>query len=762
MKPNLSFISDLGFFHETHPMLPTALPRRPAKPVLDTLSVSTFLCAAGSLAGQTAPQPAAGAKPADEHTEIPEVVVEANAQVYNVERLQSPKYTEPLRNVPQTVTVVPKALIEDRGAFSLRDVLRNTPGITIQGGEGGGGGLPGDSISIRGFSARADWFQDGMRDYGGYNRDPFNTESVEIAKGPASSYAGRGATGGSVNIATKMASLKSDNLTTLSVGTDNLYRGTVDVNEALSDHIALRLNGLYHQADTPGRGDAAQERWGIAGSLAFGLGTDTRFTVNYQHFREDNMPDYGIPWVPANAVHPAMQGYQNAAPPRELFDKFYGNTALDYEHVQNDTFTGIFEHDFSDKVRLRNVTRYTRTHRESIITSPRFNSAANANPALSSRIQRNAQFQRMTNEVFANVTNITVDFDTGVLKHSLAAGLELSWERQLFMNDARANQSQTDLFNPNPGSSIGGTGASIALLGEGESHLDTVALYLFDTVKIGKHFEVNGGIRYDHIEGESRPLGGGTGFSNSDDLFSWKAGLVYKPVDYGSIYFGFATSFSPSIDSQPSGLALTAPLAGLDPEQTESFELGTKWDLLNKRLSISAALFHMAKTNVRTTNAGVTSLAGDQSVEGVEFGISGNITKNWQIFAGYAYMESNTNASSNLAEVGMPLGNVPEHSGNIWTTYTFWDKLQIGTGLQYLGDTLVSRSSATAGNGAYVAPEYWLWDAMVSYKFSEKFSLRLNIYNLSDERYVDRAGGVVNNFVPGQGRSAALTASIKF
>lgn len=731
----------------------------------ESLTVTSLLCAAGSLAAQTTDNGTTPAKKTNSPvTDMGEIIVEAEGQVYNPSRLANPKYTEPLRDIPQTITVIPKAVIEDRGAFSLRDVLRNTPGISMQAGEGGGG-APGDSVSIRGFSARTAWFMDGMRDYGAYNRDPFNTEQVEVVKGPSSSNSGRGATGGSINMATKMANLGSDYVSSLSYGSNDLIRGTVDANQQLDEHTAFRLNGMYHSADTPGRDHVEQERWGIAASLALGLGTDTRFFVNYQHMDENNIPDYGIPWVPTNGAGPfagtgaPLNGHINDAPPVS-FSNFYGNTAIDYEDVDHDSISGILEHDFSDKIKLRNIFRYARTYRDSIYTSPRFRDTDAGTPGnqYTSQLNRQSQRRRMTYEAIANQTNLNVEFDTGPIKHAIATGLELAWERQLNAN-AAAVTSLTDVFNPDISTP---TGLYPSLPGDAESHLDTIALYLFDTMKIGRLFEINGGIRYDHIEAESRGAGGTRGFSNTDDLFSWKAGLVFKPVEYGSFYFGYGTSFNPTIDgSTATGLGLAAANASLDPEETRSMELGTKWDVFNERLSLTMAIFRSEKTNARTTNAGVTSLAGNQVIEGIEFGISGNITKHWQIFAGYAFMQSETQASSVAAAIGQPLGNVPENSGNLWTTYSLLEnKLQIGAGVQYVGDIQGAGENATATN-TRLAPEYWTADAMISYQFTKNFTLRLNIYNLTDERYIDRISGT-GHFVPGPGRSAALTAVVKF
>jgi catecholate siderophore receptor len=707
----------------------------------------------GSLAAQTATPPASPAPQTgnEDNTTLPEVVVSAETEkLYKPERLQSPKYTVPLRDIPQTITVIPKSVIEDRGAFSLRDVLRNTPGISIQAGEGGGG-LPGDSLTIRGFGSRNDLYLDGVRDLGAYNRDPFNTEQVEVTKGPSSSTSGRGSTGGSVNMGSKMANLDRATTVSQSFGSDNLYRSTVDVNQPLSEHMALRVNGMYHSADTPGRDLVNQERYGIAASLAFGLGTDTRLFVNYQHLTENNLPDYGIPWVPTNAGG-ALAKYRDKAPPVD-FDSFYGRENTDFEDVQNDIITGILEHDFSDNFRLRNVLRYGRTYRHSAITAPRFFDA----PSGSTVLNRQVQHREQTQEIFSNQTNFNADFDTGPLKHALVAGMELSWERQLNANAAtpatQAVPNQTDLFDPNKNDNV--FRGRPVLPGAAESHLDNISFYVFDTVKIGEHFELNGGIRYDHLSYESRGAGGTAGFSNTDDLFSYRAGLVYKPVEYGSIYFGFGTSFNPSIDTN-TALGLTATQAQVDPEENRSYELGTKWDLFDGRLAVSAALFRTEKTNARTTDiSGATVLAGNQVVDGIEFGVAGNITEDWQIFAGYAYMESEIEESGNAAELGQSLGNTPDHTFNLWTTYNLPFRLQLGFGAQFVGD----RQNGNT-NTSRTAPSYWTCDAMLNYQVSDNFNVRLNVYNIADARYIDRVGG--GHFIPGAGRSAAITASYKF
>ena len=368
--------------------------------------------------------------------------------------------------------------------------------------------------------------------------------------------------------------------------------------------------------------------------------------------------------------------------------------------------------------------------------------------------------------MFGNQTNLVAEFTTGPIKHALVTGMEFYLEHQQNANSAGV-ASVTDLFNPGinnpPSSAPPGIAADITTMYPGlpaptEAYLYTVSAYVFDTMKIGKHWEISGGLRYDHMYATVSRPGNAPGFANADDLFSYKAALIYKPVKQGSIYFGYGTSFNPTIDGVSStGLALTAATSQLDPEKTSTFELGTKWDVLEERLSLTAALFRSEKINARTTDPlGVVTLGGDQVVQGIEFSMAGNITKNWQVFAGYAIMESKTKASTAAGATGAVLSNAPPQTFNLWTTYTLLEKTQVGFGTQYIG----SRTSNDSVTSARTAPGYWTMDAMLSYKISEKVSLRLNVYNLANERFIGSVGG--GHFVPGPGRSAALTASVKF
>lgn len=739
----------------------------------DRWVASTLLLAAGSLSAQTAaPAPASPEGVA----ELPEVLVEGEQdKVYKPDRVQTPKYTQPLRDIPQTVTVVPQSVIQERNATSLRDVLRNVPGITMQAGEGG---VPtGDNMSIRGFNARTDLFVDGIRDFGGYTRDPFNMEQVEVTKGPASSNAGRGSTGGSINLASKTPHLDPSYSGETGVGTSDYFRSTADVNQPLGEHSALRVNALYHETTLPGRGVADEQRQGLAASLAFGLETDTRLILSYFHMDSESLPDYGIPWVPAPSTAAGVTTtYQNGLGARAndipdvSFDNFYGLRERDYERIRTDIATVQFEHDFNDNLRFTNTFRAGQTERDSVTTAPRFADVqAGPNITYDGTINRNFQSRDQVDRIVADQINVIAKFETGLLRHDLVAGAEVVHETSKnFGRVVIGGTPTTTIGNPDPDQNF--TGRIRRSGAYTESEALSLSAYLFDTVSLGDHWQLTGGLRYDRFDIDYTSVastgapayasGARTNLSRVDEMLSWRAGLVYKPVENGSLYFGYGTSFNPSAEGLTLNNTATATNnVNVDPEESRTFELGTKWDLLQDRLQLSAAVFRTDKTNARTQDPAdptdTVVLDGKQRVQGIEFGFAGSLTDDWRVFGGYTLLDSEVVASNNPQEVGRELMNTPRHSANLWTVYDLPLGLQVGAGLQFTDSRFNSNSST-----AREAPSFCLFDAMVGYEVNKNFSLRLNFYNLADKPYIDRVGG--GHFIPGAGRSAVLTASYKF
>ena len=663
--------------------------------------------------------------------------------------VSTPKLTEPLRDIPQTITVIPRNVIEEQGATTLRDVLRNVAGITFQAGEGG---VPaGDALSIRGFSARTDMFVDGVRDFGGYSRDSFNVEQVEVAKGPASSIAGRGSTGGAINQVSKTPHLAPGVEVTLSAGNASYQRGTADFNVPLADFAvpgtAVRLNAMWNDSDVPNRDHVSSSRWGVAPSLALGAGTSTRATISYYKLKQDNVPEYGLPWVPAN-TNPELQAYSNSAPPVAQ-QNFYGLINRDYENTETDLVTVDIAGDLSSSTQLRNLARWGRNVRDSVITAPRF-----ASVNTSTAINRQLQSRDMTDEIVANQTNLTTRVRALGVDHAVTAGIELTSETSV--NFARTGPAAptADLYHPNPFDPYPGPIVRSGAKTDGTAR--SASGYAFDTVNVGPRVELSGGLRWDRFDVDYTSVavdGLATSFARTDSMVSGRAGLVFKPRPEGSVYAGYGTSFNPSAE----GLSLTAANVNLEPEKTRSLEAGTKWDLLRQQLSMTAAVFRIEKTNARTpgVNPGdpPTVLAGEQHVNGFEVGVSGRVRRWWTTIVNYAFMRSRIERSNTAAEVDQNLALTPEHTLSLWSTFDLPGGIGVGGGAQYM-DSVFRNATNTA-----IVPGYWLVNGTASYAVNSHMTLRFNATNLANEQYVDRIGG--GHYIPGPGRQIIVSATIK-
>lgn len=649
------------------------------------------------------------------------------------------KYTEPLVDVPQTIAVIPKAVIEEQGATTLRDVLQNVPGLTIQAGEGGA--PAGDNLTLRGFSARNDIFVDGVRDLGPQTRDTFNLEQVEVTKGPQTAYSGRGSTGGTINLVNKAPSSGSFYGGTVALGTDATRRVTADVNKSFGQGLAFRMNGMGHDADVAARNAVENRRWGVAPSLAFGLGTPMRFTVGYFHLQQDNLSDYGIPWVPATNNVLAAYRDQPAPVPRETF---YGLRSRDEESLRSDLGTLRFDRDFGTSAKLRSQLRYGLSKRDSIATPPRF--ASND----STVINRELRSWIADDEVWDSQTDLTLRFDTGKVQHAVTTGLQLTSENNVRKIRTAPNMPTT-LLDPDPDDVY--PGSITAGPNVGDVTGKSVGVYAFDTLSLGSRVELSGGLRYDYFDADGVTTVPAS-VSRVDRMLSGRAGFVYKPRPNGSIYLAYGTSFNPSLEGLSYGTANTA----IDPEKTYTLELGSKWELVGERLLVSGALFRVNKANARTP--GLTPedppqvLEGEQRVQGLELGATGSLTRRWKVFAAYTFLDSEVLDSNTPAEVGKELTNVPRNALSVWTTYEFAWKLAVGGGVRF-----IDRRYGNTSNTRQVE-EYWIVDAMASYPLTRRISLRLNVYNLNDAYFFERLGG--GHLIPGAGRSALLSTSLGF
>lgn len=655
-----------------------------------------------------------------------------------------------VRDAPQSISIIPRAIIEQQSASTLRDVLRNVSGISMAAGEGGGGPA-GDNLTLRGFGARNDIFVDGIRDFASYTRDTFNVEQVEVVKGPASAQTGRGSTGGYINLFSKQPQLKSFAGGTVGVGTPDFLRTTADLNLGGEDlgiggGTAARINLLYHNADTPGRDYVETKRWGIAPSVAVGLGTPTRAILSYMLLDQKNVPDYGIPFVPN--TNQVLKDYWEQPAPVD-YDNYYGLLERDREKTRTHLLTFALEHDLTDQIRIANSTRYGYATRDSIYSSPRFLNTT------STLITPQTQSRDTVDKVLFNQTNLFAKLETGGVRHDLIAGFEFADEKSRNQLRTITNGTPTDLFEPDPERPY--TGTIVDTPGEiVRAGADSVAAYLFDTVHLSEQFLVTGGLRWERYKSEFRPapsqITATVGpIGRTDRTLTWRAGMTYKPVRGLSVYAGAGTSVNPSIENMTQTTP-TLAVGALKPERSRTYEVGAKWDGFKGKLLVTGALFRTDKTNARTPGLPgepATVLEGKQRVDGAELTATGRITRGWSLIGSYTYLDTEVRESNTPAEIGNQLGNVPKHSGSIWSTYKLRGGIEFGGGVRYVGNRYTNVAN-TRDVG-----DYWLADATAAYEFRRNTTLRLNVFNLFDKRYIDQVGG--GHFVPGTSRSAIAT-----
>ncbi|UQS15916.1 TonB-dependent siderophore receptor [Pseudomonas sp. HS6] len=711
---------------------------------------------------------------------------------YQVEKASSPKYTAPLVDTPRSVTVIPQQVLKDTGALNMQDALRTVPGITFGAGEGGN--PQGDRPFIRGFDAQGDTYLDGVRDTGSQSREIFAVENIEVSKGPNSAIGGRGAAGGSINLVSKKAHLGNSFDGGFTWGSDQTQRYTMDGNYQFSDTAAGRLNLMSHESNVAGRDSVDYDRWGIAPSLAFGLGTDTRVNLDYYHLESNDTPDSGIPYTIPKAGS-AARTKSNPDKPYSGGDhsNFYGLDGRDFRKGRTDTATFAIEHDLNDSLTLKNTLRHGTSMQDYILTQPD-DSKGNVN---NGSVWRRANTRVSNTETTTNQTDLFGNFYVAGFKNSFSTGVEYTREESQkssynvntdttprsagnsstnctpSMIGASSGYNCTSLSNPNPNDPW--NGAISRNYAGTDTQSDTYALYVFDTLELSQQWLVNMGLRYDHFEtGYHTYNNAGTTTSKGADTSEFvtgQFGIVYKPAENGSIYASYATSATPPGNTLGEGMDGN-PLGGtpdrngnllksdMEPETTKNYEIGTKWDLLNDRLSLTADIFRTEKENARV-QVDTTSYenAGKTRVQGIELSASGKITDKWQVFAGYAYMDSEQvdggDLPANKANNGNELPNTPKNSASLWTTYQVTPKLTIGGGAFYVDDVFGSVANTT------MVDSYVRYDAMAAYKLTKNVDLQLNVQNLTNETYYDKAFST--HFAnQAAGRTALLSTNFHF
>ncbi len=696
--------------------------------------------------------------PAHAQTQQEQVLITGQkASDYKIDAPALPKLTEPLIDTPQSIDTISEQLLQDRAVTNLNDAFRSVPSITIGAGEFKS---LGNSPTIRGFVARTDLFLDGQRDIGDYNRDPFDLEQIQVLEGPGSILFGRGSTGGVINQVSKMPGLMGFVDGTLTLGTDLTRRLTVDIDEPLPDlgpGAAMRIDAMGHDSKVTGRNVAEQSRYGFAPSFALGLGTPTRLTVSYYHLSADDVPDYGLPYF----------GSTPAAIPRQ---NFYGFTG-DYMKTGTDIATVKVEHDFLDGMTVRNQLRYAYYTENFRFTEPLIATSIPLTTPLSSVVvTRNVNTGNGIQTMLWDQADATVHFDTAFLQHTLVGGIEGGQETAKPEFDNSSGVPPVSLLMPNP--NVPFTAARTYPRFKTDTLANSFAAYAMDTLKLGSQWELSSGIRWDYFGLVYKDQNFSTTtpglvtrtdrIPRVDRMTSYRAALVYKPATNGSVYISYGTSFNPSgeeLSFVTSSRSFAISNNDLSPERNKNYEIGTKWDVFDNRLSLTGAVFRAEKVNARVpdpTNSLLNVLAGDFRVDGAELGASGRITEVWQIQVGYAYLDGQVIKSARgAAPVGSTLMNTPKHAFTAWTIYNLGGGIEVGGGGRY-----VSSQETQNVPPIKTVPGFWTFDIMGKYDLSPRLSLQLNVNNIFDTYYYDQLHFF--HVVPGEGRTALLSLDFNY
>ncbi len=618
----------------------------------------------------------------------------------------SSRYPVPFLNTPQTVNVVTQQLIQDQRATSLQDALRNVPGITFTAGEGG---IQGDNITIRGYSARNDIYRDGIRDPGWYYRDTFAIDRVEVYKGPSSFLFGRGSTGGVINIISKLPQYRDftaiDGMWTSADGA----RTTVDVNRTWGDWAA-RVVAMGYNTDVADRDFTNTKRYGVAPSVSYKINELMKNTLSYIYQHDNIVPDRGIPMIPGSYFGTSYRqptpvprntyyGSINPnLPDTETTDAHILNNRFDYDISKGVKFTNITGYQYVDRFNRTRATQINTTTAPNLFTTPTGNvSALPLSPATNLAnvwIANANHFQNQTtNQLVSNVADLNLQFATGTLQHNVLMGLETSFEKRdnfrINVNDfARIN-----LINPDP--SIGGTWAPTQAVTSSNS--SDIGIYGQDQIKVTDWLELLGGVRFDNYRAnaDSYTLTTATGaiatplsLNANNNFTSYRAGIVLHPTSDSSVYYMRGTSANPPAEFT----TITNGQQALTPVMSTIDEVGAKAEFLNKKVTATAAIFRIHKEG-DYENQGTAAVPfyvpiGNTEVKGFEAGITGQITAPWAIYAGYTLLNSEVVSSLVVTNIGHQLGMTPQNSFSIYSTYDITSQFTIGGGAFYVELTM--------------------------------------------------------------------------
>jgi catecholate siderophore receptor len=652
---------------------------------------------------------------------------------YQIDSITSATKTlTPMRDVPQSISVVTREQIRDQQMQSIGDIVRYTPGLSVHQGENNR-----DQVIIRGQSTSADFFLNGVRDDVQYYRDPYNLERLETLKGPNAMIFGRGGGGGVINRVTKEAGFSPVRELSITGGSFYNRRISGDFDQPLNDKVAFRLNSVYENSDSF-RKFVNLNRFGINPTVTITPSKQTRFTIGYEFARDRRTADRGIT---------SFQGRPADVP----ISTFYGNP--DDSHVRSNVnlVYGTFDQQIGG-LNIHNRAMYGDYDRFYQNYVPGVTNAAKTLVTLTA--YNNATKRK---NLF-NQTDLTYNVFTGRIKHTLLGGFELG--RQLtdnFRQTGFFNNTTTSIQVPynNPITDTPVTFRQAAT--DANNHLTTnlAATYAQDQMELSRYVQVLIGARYDYFDLRFHNNRNDDNLRRIDNLVSPRLGLVVKPITELSLYGSYSVSYLPSSGDQFSSLTIITQQ--VKPEKFTNYEIGFKWDV-RRTLSLTSALYRLDRTNTRSIdpiNPAAIIQTGSQRTNGFEVGVNGNITRLWSVAGGYSYQDAFITHATASAQAGKQVGQVPHHTLSVWNKYQLLRRFDVGLGV-------ISRTNMFAAvDNTVVLPGYVRADAAVFYSFNEHWRVQGNIENLFNRKYFINADSNTN-ISPGSSRALRVGLVARF
>jgi catecholate siderophore receptor len=666
---------------------------------------------------------------------------------YNAKRSSASTKTDTeLRDVPQAISVITQDQIKDQSVQSIAEAVRYVPGVQAAQGEGNR-----DALIFRGNATTGDFFLDGVRDDVQTYRDVYNTDRVEVLKGPNGMIFGRGGAGGAINRVSKEAGWDPISEVTASYGAYDQRRVQADFGQAINDEVAFRINAVHENSNSY-RDGVELKRYGVTPTITVKPTDKTKITLGVEYFKDEHTSDRGVP---------SMNGAGNSTLKNRPYkigntDQFFGNAALSPNETETKAFNAMIEHAFDSGLTVRNRLRYADYDKFYQNVFAR-NSVTNADT-----IQFGAYRDETDRKNLINQTDLMFDIKTGAIEHKMLLGMELA-NQETYGKRYQPTVGSTNIATVVSASDPFISAASFAALATNvKSNVDVAAFYLQDQILLSQKWQAIVGLRHDKFATDHTNKLTNQDINVSDSFISPRAGLIFKPVQAVSLYGNYSISYVPRAGDQLTSLTVTN--SSFDPEKFINYEVGAKWDA-NPNLSFTAAVYKLEREKVAATDPADntrTILIDGQETKGIELSVSGNITDKWSIFGGYAYQDGEITkqqgAGATAILAGTALAQTPDHTFSLWNRYNINDTWGVALGVITRSDMYAQLPSSSVST---ILPGYTRFDAAVYGKFSEKLRLQVNLENLTNKEYALYAHNN-NNITPGSPITGRATMIYNF